>query len=109
MIFGSYNITNAGFFLRNKTRNIAAYTLLCALVNIILNLYLIPRFYIMGAAYSTIISYILLTLILSVKGNKLLRVAWPVREMLWSVLIAIPMVALLKSIHFGSLKDLLFL
>ena len=38
VLFGSYNITNAGFFLKNKTKRLSYYTLIAAGLNIILNL-----------------------------------------------------------------------
>ena len=79
MLYGTTHITGAGFYLIKKTRTIALLTLGCALINILLNLVLIPYWGIRGAAYATIFSYLVLTVLVTAFSRNLLRIQWPIR------------------------------
>jgi len=81
MLYGTTHITGAGFYLVKRTKIIALLTLSCALINIIINLFLIPAYGILGAAYSTVVSYFILTVLITVFSRSLLRVQWPVRAL----------------------------
>ena len=77
MLYGTTHITAAGFYLAKRTKTIAVLTLGCALVNILINLFLIPTYGILGAAYATVASYFILTVFVTVFSRNLLRVKWP--------------------------------
>lgn len=77
MIYGTTHITAAGFYLAKRTKTIATLTLGCALINILINLFLIPSYGILGAAYATVISYLTLTVLVTAFSRDLLRVRWP--------------------------------
>jgi len=102
IIYGSASIVNAGFYLTKQTRTVAYYTLVCAACNMLLNLYLIPNYGIMGAAYSSVASYLLLTVMLSVSSRKMLKITWPFRDILTYVIFAGLMTAFMVSVDFGS-------
>jgi len=102
IVYGSAAIINAGYYLTKQTKKVAYYTLICAACNILLNLYFIPHHGIMGAAYSTVISYMLLTVILAVNSRKLLEITWPFRDILAYVFFAAIMAAAMVSVDFGS-------
>ena len=53
------NLASLGMFLTKNTKHIAYITIFAAMVNILLNLLLIPKFGMMAAAYNTLISFIL--------------------------------------------------
>jgi O-antigen/teichoic acid export membrane protein len=76
MINGTYHITGAGFFLLKKTKILAGLTMIAACFNFILNLFFIPKFGIIGAAYSTLFSYMLLAVLVTRSANKLLKLKW---------------------------------
>lgn len=57
---GAKSIVILGLYLKKKTSVIAIITLSAAALNIILNIILIPKYKIMGAAYATTISYLLI-------------------------------------------------
>lgn len=57
----SIHVTSIGISLENKTATFAKVAWITALLNLFLNLLLIPKFGSIGAAFSTTISYILLT------------------------------------------------
>lgn len=60
-----------------STRLLAATTCATALINILLNILLIPRYQAWGAALATLISYALLFLVTCLLSRKLLAVTWP--------------------------------
>jgi len=53
------NLASLGMFLTKNTKHIAYITISAAMLNILLNLLLIPKFGMMAAAYNTLISFIL--------------------------------------------------
>ncbi len=64
IFYGFYIIMLPGVFIREKTKYLPLATFTGAAVNVGLNLLFIPRFGIIGAAYTTIISYVVMVLIL---------------------------------------------
>lgn len=52
-------IGHKGFEIRKKTKIVFILVILCAITNIFLNIILIPRFGYIGAAYATLISYLI--------------------------------------------------
>jgi len=81
MLYGTTHITCAGFYLVKRTKTIALLTLGCAVINILINLVLIPDYGILGAAYATVASYLILTLLITAFSRNLLRVQWPLRSL----------------------------
>lgn len=61
---------NKPFELKEKTRSVFYIILFSCLVNIILNVFLIPNYGIIGAAYSTLISYVLYLIISIILSQK---------------------------------------
>ena len=55
-------IFSAYFFFKNKIFSVAVLSILGALINILLNFYLIPIYNINGAAYATLLTYIFISL-----------------------------------------------
>lgn len=79
-------------------RSVTKIFLAAALVNVIINFLLIPRFGIMGAALSTSLSYALTLLLSVIKIKELLQVKPPVKEWLKLGLLAVGYVASLSLI-----------
>ncbi len=63
MFYGIYHFVGLGVGLRRKTWLAVVCTTLSALVNVGLNIFLIPRYGAMGAAASTLIAYVVLAII----------------------------------------------
>ena len=79
MVFAATNqVTSLGINISRKTKYIALYTGLAACLNIILNFLLIPRFGMVGAAWSTAISYLFLTVAYFINSQKFifLKLDW---------------------------------
>ncbi len=103
MVHGSYHICGAAFFLFKKTRILATYTVLCALINIALNIYFIPKYGIMGAVYATVFSYGVLTITITYNANRLLKIAWPIKDIIYYLFFATLTYLLLINIKFVNM------
>ena len=96
--YGLQDVFKAGALLNNKTLAIAKCGMAAAVFNIILNIILIPRFALLGAAYATVLSYIFLMFLVLFLSTKYLKVNW-----LWKKMTAIVILGVL--IFLLSLKD----
>ncbi len=67
---GMRNITSLGMMLTKKTGYIGLLTLFFAVFNIVLNFILIPRYGIMAAAFTTLLSFVLFYLSAQIISNK---------------------------------------
>ncbi|HEU5230161.1 MAG TPA: lipopolysaccharide biosynthesis protein [Ktedonobacteraceae bacterium] len=63
MFYGLHLFLTVGIAIRRKTWLVVVLTLTAAISNILLNIFLIPRYGAMGAAWSTLLAYALLALI----------------------------------------------
>jgi O-antigen/teichoic acid export membrane protein len=77
VIYGSYTVLAAGLFIHRRTGRLAIATACACVVNLGLNLVLIPRMGIVGAAIATAISYIGLMLVLTFMSFRSLRFPLP--------------------------------
>jgi len=74
ILFGLEEIFTAGFYITSRTRLLIPVALTPLLINISLNIFLIPRFGIMGAATATLFSYFLFAMFSYLIGNKIFQV-----------------------------------
>ncbi|MEJ2356249.1 MAG: polysaccharide biosynthesis C-terminal domain-containing protein [candidate division WOR-3 bacterium] len=94
MFFGLQEIFTAGFYIKSRTGLLIPIALVPLLINIGLNLYLIPRYEIMGAAASTLFSYFLFASFAYIVGNKV----FPIKYNLKAILLDISLGILLISV-----------
>src|SRR5262249_13956165 len=78
---GTTSMVGAGLFIHRKTRTIMSIVLSCAVLNIVLNLILVPRIGIIGAAIATLVCYVAAALSLAIAGRNFLVVAIPWRTL----------------------------
>ncbi len=102
MVYGTYHITGASFFLLKQTKRIALYTITAAAMNVVLNLYLIPKYGILGAAYATVASYGALAVSITLYSNKHLKLKWPYKDILFYLAFAALMATVMYNIRFES-------
>jgi O-antigen/teichoic acid export membrane protein len=93
---GSAPMLGAGLFIHRKTRMIMAIVLGSAVVNITLNLVLVARIGIVGSAISTLVSYSLNSVALTITGRRLVPVAIPWGTLLRAVVGAVVMYGAVK-------------
>jgi O-antigen/teichoic acid export membrane protein len=102
MLYGGYAVLAAGLFLHKKTARTSVAALVAAGVNLVLNLVLVPRLGILGAAVATAISYLGLLVALCVMSFRLLPFALPWAATLRFVGISAVMYAAIAWIELGE-------
>jgi len=107
LIYGTYHITGAGFFLLRKTKIIAGYTMFCALLHAALNIYLIPKYQIQGAVISAMISYTVLTALITLHSSRFLRLKWPVKDLAVYLFFALVIGLFVHRLETGSALSVL--
>jgi len=68
LFFGLTNIFNAGLLLSKNSNQLAFWTMITGIGNVLLNIILIPKFGLIGAALATFMSYLFLVVILAQKS-----------------------------------------
>lgn len=87
MALGLADLGSTGCMLTNRTRLIARNQCLAAVANLMLTLFFVSKFGFMGAAISTLLSFILLAGLQAITSAPFLTWRWPLKS-LWHVLIA---------------------
>lgn len=87
-IFDAMNLFfGAGMQTRDRTIYIPFVTGFAAIINILLNIWLIPRFGFVGAAWATLISYIAMAIMSWRTGNPLMPVKYPWNRLFGIILV----------------------
>ncbi len=102
MIYGMHSMLGAGIFIK-KSSAMMWITLSAAILNIALNILLIPQFGIEGAAQATLISYVFMTLIETFFARKYLIVSFPFLAALKFILLSLVMYYVLDQIEMDSM------
>ena len=104
IVYGSYYIVGAALLLENQTSFLALSTAFCSLVNLLLNIYFVPHFGIIGAAYTTCMSYLMLIIIIYIKSSKIIKINWPFKDIaiysLWAGIVMILSIITLDNLVF---------
>jgi O-antigen/teichoic acid export membrane protein len=87
--FASTQITAGGITLRMRTKYLALHSWLAAMLNVGLNLVLIPRFGMVGAAWATMVAYVFLTLAYLVTSQHLWEIKYETRRSLTIVAVTV--------------------
>ncbi len=77
LVSGGIPIFSAGIYLHKQTRVIMILVMVAAVINIVLTTVLIPAFGIMGAGFSTLVSFVLFAAGAAHFGRQALRVSFP--------------------------------
>jgi O-antigen/teichoic acid export membrane protein len=85
LIYAVHIFFNAPLLIFNRSFVLAAVTSICCLVNIGINMVLLPILGIMGAAIATLVSYICLVVGMAVVSRRYLTFPIPVRHVLTSI------------------------
>lgn len=80
--YGIYSIVGTGLNLESQTRWVPVTMGIPAVLNVILNLVLVPNVGFMGAAVSTLASYALLALLTGLAAHRYYPVPWEIRRVL---------------------------
>lgn len=97
LLYGCQPLFAAGFYLRRRTVLFSGIILAGGAANIAVNLWLIPRFGIAGAAWSTAGSYVAVTLAMAAASQRMFPLRWPVKRIALASLGAAGMYLLLSA------------
>jgi O-antigen/teichoic acid export membrane protein len=98
---GFNNVFNAGLYLKRKSTTILFIMLVAVMVNIGLNMFLIPRFSAYGAAMATLISCMVSSLLTITMSFKHILVRFHFQKLVLHVALAAIMFALVEMINVG--------
>ena len=76
-IDGGLPYFSAGMYIHRKNRRIIPWVVAMAVINIVLNLVLVPRWGIVGSAFATLVSYIVLTACAWLIGRNYMKIRFP--------------------------------
>jgi O-antigen/teichoic acid export membrane protein len=96
LFFGLTNIFNAGLFIQKRSNILAIWTVIAGVINILLNIILIPMFGFVGSAIATLVSYLFLFLILAYKSFRFLSFPIDYRNIAKYLLFSLIMIILIS-------------
>jgi O-antigen/teichoic acid export membrane protein len=102
VLYGLHVIFLAGIYLENKTAFIAKAGGVSALVNVAMNLVLIPRFGMWAAAGTTLLSFGLLTVLVYGKSQKVHPIPFDLRKTATVFILAALLVVAVRAIDWGG-------
>jgi len=97
IFFGFYIIMLAGIFIREKTKYLPVVTFTAAAINIGLNFVFIPAFGVIGAAYTTIIAYIVMVILMYIISSRVYHVTYEFRRLGSVLLLTAAPIALMTA------------
>ncbi len=87
--YGVYYVFTAGVNIKRKTWMISIFTTVAAVVNVTLNLILIPLYGAMGAAVSTLLAYIVLAMMAYVVNQRIYPISFEIGKFIIALLIGV--------------------
>lgn len=101
VVEGANPMLGAGLFIHRRTKTVMTIVLSSAILNIALNVLLIPRLGITGAAVATLVSYVVSASALRFAGHRLLPVALPWGTMLRAGIVSLLMYFAVRGLYPG--------
>ena len=102
ILFGFHIIFLAGIYLEDKTAYIAKVAAIAALVNILTNLFFIPRYGIWGAAVTTLFSFSILLTLIYRKAQQVHRISFDITRAAKVLFLAVAVMSMARLIEFDS-------
>jgi len=109
LINGSGDILGAGLYISKKTNIITGIVISAGIVNIILNIFMIPKFGIIGAALATLIAYLMLAFSIAYFSFKYLPIKLCLKEIVKYLFFSSIMFCIIVKVSYadGKLFNLL--
>ncbi len=99
VFYGFYINFQVSIFLKQKTRYFAYINIAGAVVNIVSNIYLIPTLKLMGAAYATLLSYVLMAVWLYIITQRIYPIQYELKK-----IVKIGLISLIIFIAYQRVK-----
>ncbi len=109
LFYGMYVNFTVGIYIRKKTKYMAIFTGLAALVNVSSNLYLMPHYGIMGAAYATLLSYLVMALSIFIVNQKIYYIPYEYGRVVFILLYLAAVLVVYYAFQPGLLLRLLII
>lgn len=93
------NIFNAGLYLKKKSMTILSIMIIAVVVNISLNIVLIPRYNVMGAAVATLIACIISSVLTIILSFKYIFIKVGINHLIYYLLLSLIMFYAVQQIH----------
>lgn len=108
VFFGMRIVATLGMLLTKNTKSLAFITILASLLNIILNIIFIPRWGMMAAAYTTLISFIFLYWISYIVSQKFYRIPYENMKVVVIISIGVCLYIVSLAVNLNYWLDILF-
>lgn len=95
---GAFVVFGAGLYIHKKTMVIMWSTLVCATLNLLMNWLFIPKFGLLGAAFATLLSYVMLFFIIYIKASQYLYVRVKIMSIFKYSLLSFGVIGVLSGI-----------
>ncbi|HLJ90403.1 MAG TPA: oligosaccharide flippase family protein [Candidatus Angelobacter sp.] len=102
LVYAIHIFLNAALLIHKKTGTMTALVVYACVVNVLLNIVLVPRIGLQGAAIATLISYLLLVLLMGRVSFRLMPLQLSYSGFAWNVVAASVTYFLLRSIELRS-------
>lgn len=99
--------TNKGFELTKNTKQMMFILIFSAIINVVLNITLIPVIGLYGSVISTLVSYLIYVVISIIKSKKDFTVVMPIVNIIWILLVSLLLSFPVYYINFNGLNNLL--
>jgi O-antigen/teichoic acid export membrane protein len=96
-------IAQTGMLLTEKTSYIGIITIAAGIINIVLNIILIPIFGVIAAAYTTLIAFMIFYFVTKILADKFYEVPYESMKIFKLFLVGIILFVLSEKLHFGGL------
>jgi O-antigen/teichoic acid export membrane protein len=107
ILYGAYVVYGAGLYIYKRTKILMYLTLLSGIINISLNIVLIPSCGILGAAYATLISYLVAVFLIILISYKYLIVRIQIISIVKYTLLSMLVMYFISHFESKSIKELL--
>lgn len=101
--YGLYVNFTVGIYIRKKTKLMIIFTGLAALVNVGSNIYLMPAFGIMGAAFATLLSYVIMATTIFIANQKVYPIIYEYGRLAFLLILLILSLSVLYYLEPGFL------
>jgi O-antigen/teichoic acid export membrane protein len=96
--FTLHGLLRAPAMIHRRTVSVARVSVIAAVVNFLTNVALIPRFGIYGAAYASVITYAVFTLLGHLEYRRIEDLRLPLRYVVWSSVAGVVLVAATRAV-----------
>ena len=101
--FALSNLLNAGLIIYKRTDRILLYSFIAAVLNVVLNVFLIPHYGIVGAAFATFLSYFMFMIAITIDSYRLLSFSISYKRISYYFFCSVVMLLIICQIAISNL------